>query len=117
MKNLMTFGLVVFMGAVALAENPDKRASIGMDLTQSAVGVTTGLQSFYDSSDNTTTYTHEHSTLNLTQVIFDLRAPVSNDVTFTVHGGPQRAQMFGASDNGYSIGAGLRVYLPESFTK
>lgn len=105
---------VALLAPMAFAENPDKVPSFGFDVTQSRLGLTTGLQEFYDPADNTKTFTQGSSTLVVTQLTLDMRLPVAENLTVIVHGGPSRGQMFGATNSGYSIGGGLRVYLPKS---
>lgn len=116
MKSLLTgvLALGLLVGPVMAEEfpgNPDRFPSVGLDYTQSQIDVTGPLESFYDSTDGSTAYMQLRSTVISQVAVIDMRVPVSNNVTFTVHGGPLRNSSFGESHTGYSLGGGFRIYI------
>ena len=93
-----------------IPNNPDRYISYGIDFTRT---IERGVLSTYPvMRDDGTTIKHydfigySHSELNL-----DLRVPCNNYLTVTVHGAPQWSDIPGAKVDGYSLGAGLRVYI------
>jgi len=91
-------------------KNPDQRASIGFDFSRSYED---GYGAPYTTRTNALgTFTDKtHYSLGATAYTFDLRVPVHDRVTLSVHGGPGNQEYDGQRISGYSVGAGARFYL------
>lgn len=113
MKKLLAaimLALPLSAGAGTL-ENPDRYISLGLDITYGYLPHGFPGLVRYDPAGGQNTVGALDQSLAQRWVVADVRAPVNNWLTLTLHGGPWSQEGFSETSRGYTFGGGLRVYL------
>ena len=103
-------GCLLLASVAAAAGNPDQQLSFGFDYTTARSTLYLPPAQEVDLASGQSNWYTASSKLDYSQVTFDMRAPMSDSLTFNLHGGPNWLNAFGSTNGGYSIGVGLRYY-------
>lgn len=119
MKTLTLLALLAVTAAPLYAgdtsKNPDRYVSLGMDFTYGRLPDGYPGLVEYDPAGGQNIILRETHAIQEQQIVGDLRAPVNNWLTLSMHGGPWSQMAFNGKSNGYTVGAGFRVYLTGEF--
>lgn len=113
MKHLIV-GAMLLLPSLAIAEtreNPDRYISAGLDFTYAQLPDGYPGLVAYDPAGGQNLILRETHAIKDQRIVGDIRVPVNNWLTLSMHGGPWSQSAFNGKSDGYTFGGGFRIYF------